>query len=100
MTIHLVDRHIVTHTCSGNPEPHPVVTRQHIVHTTPGRSCLTPVTVQSGQSRAVVDCARRNPTDRQCPNCRTIITIRNVTTDHLGDQDSGHAHVTTSKALR
>jgi hypothetical protein len=90
VTIHLVDIHVVTHTCPADPQPHAIDTRQTVLHTTPGRPCLTPVTVHGATATVVIDCARHEPHERQCANCRTIITVRTVTTEHLGYQGPAH----------
>ena len=100
MTIYLVDVHDVTHTCPADPEPHPYITQRRIVHVTPGRPCAAPVTVHCGPTSTVVDCNRVRPSDGQCANCRTIITVRYHTAEFRGDQGpepntarpaSGHA---------
>ena len=53
---------------------------------TPGRACLTPITLGSGDNATTIPCARREPSDRQCVNCRAIITITKATVRDLGYQ--------------
>jgi hypothetical protein len=86
VTIYLVDVHDLTHTCPADSEPHPYITNRRIVHVTPGRPCLTPVTVHPGPVSTVVDCHRVRPHGGQCVNCRTIITVRHHTTEYRGYQ--------------
>jgi hypothetical protein len=100
VTIYLVDEHIVTHTCPGDLAPHAVDTRHTIVHITPGRACLRPVTVTCGNRRAQVPCGQREPADRQCPNCRNIITIRTGTAEHLGWQGPTDHPTTSTGTMR
>jgi hypothetical protein len=83
MTIYAVEVHHLIHTCPGNPEPHAVATWRRIIHTTPGRPCLTPITLANG---VTIPCGRHEPSDRQCANCRTIITVLKVTSRDLGYQ--------------
>jgi hypothetical protein len=53
------------------------------VHTTPGRPCLSPVTIRVGGTIATIPCGRHNPAHRQCGNCRTVVTTLAITaTDH------------------
>lgn len=85
MTIYAVEVEHQVHTCPGNPEPHPVITRRRIVGVTPGRPCLAPITVDQ-HIRTTIPCGRREPSDRQCLHCRTTITITNVTVVDLGYQ--------------
>jgi hypothetical protein len=86
MTIYAIEVFHLTHTCPANPEPHPVDTRRRIVHVTPSRPCLTPVTVRSGDAAATIPCGRHEPSDRQCGNCRPIIRVLKVTSRDLGYQ--------------
>ena len=86
MTIYAIEVEHLVHTCPGNPQPHPVDTRRRIVHVTPGRPCLTPVTIGDGDTATTIACGRHEPYDRQCANCRTIITIQKVTVRDLGYQ--------------
>jgi hypothetical protein len=90
VTIYTVDIHDITHTCPADPEPHVIDSRRTIVHVTPGRPCLTPVTVGSGPASTVLACHRVRPYDGQCANCRTIVTVRTVTTEHVGYQGPAH----------
>ena len=88
MTIYAVDLHIRIHTCPADPTPHPVEIQRRIVHITPGGPCLTPVTIHSGPTTATVPCGRHASADRQCGNCRIIVTIHAVTVEHLdNDQE-------------
>jgi hypothetical protein len=84
VSIVVIDMHVITHTCPADPEPHAVDIRRRIVHTIPGRPCLTPVTRHSGKAPTTFPCGQWLPSDRQCGNCRTIITVRSVTTEHRG----------------
>ncbi|HEY0699067.1 MAG TPA: hypothetical protein VGD43_14805 [Micromonospora sp.] len=79
MTIHIVDIEQVLHTCPAEPEPHPYTERRTIVAVIPGGPCRNPVTVRSGQTSRVIACHRREPTERQCPACRVIVTERTIT---------------------
>jgi hypothetical protein len=87
MSIYAVEIVHLVHTCPGDPEPHPVSTWRRIIHTTPGRPCLTPITVHCGNQTAAIPCGRHEPTERQCANCRTIITIHKVTIRHLNSEE-------------
>ncbi len=84
MSIYRVDEHRITHTCPADPTPHVIDIRRRIVHVTPGRPCLTPVTITSGAVTATVPCGRYLPARRQCGHCRTIITTGRITTEHRG----------------
>jgi hypothetical protein len=66
MSIYLTDVHVITHTFPGDPhEPHAIDTRRTLVHVTPDRPCLTPVTIHSGGRSVVVDCDRHEPAERR-----------------------------------
>ena len=80
MTIYLVDVHHVMHTCPAEAEPPPYATRHTIVAITPARACITPVTIRIGDTTATIACGQHEPHHRQCPNCRNIVTYRNITT--------------------
>jgi hypothetical protein len=83
MTIYLVDVHVLTHTCPADPEPHPVRTSRTVVHVTPGGPCRTPVTLHCHDATTIqLSCGRREPRERQCDACRTIIIERTVTVEH------------------
>ena len=84
MTIYAVNVHHRTHTCLGDPDPHPVDTIQQVVHVTPGGPCRTPVTIRLAHTTATLACGRRWPHHRQCPACRTTVVVLQVTTEHLG----------------
>jgi hypothetical protein len=86
VTIYLIDIHDITHTCPADPEPHTIDSRRRIVHVTPGRPCLTPVTIHSANDVATIPCSRNEPSERQCANCRTIITVRHHTAEFRGYQ--------------
>jgi hypothetical protein len=74
MAIYLVHVEELFHTCPGNPEPHAWDIRRTIIHTTPGRPCLAPVTITSGQTSRQIPCSIALPDRRQCDACRTVIT--------------------------
>jgi len=74
MSIHLVAVQHQLHNCPSEQEPHPWSTTRTVVQTISGRPCLNPVTIRSGDVVAVVACGRHDPANRQCGNCRTIIT--------------------------
>jgi hypothetical protein len=80
MTFHIVDIVQVTHTCPGQPGPHPFDIRRTVVHVIPGGPCRTPVTIRSGDTVTQIACGRHEPVDRQCPACRVIVTERTITT--------------------
>ena len=83
MSIHAITEHHDIHTCPADPQPHPWRITRTLVHTTPGRPCLTPVTVRLGDAVVTVPCGRHEPTHRQCGNCRTVVTTLAITaTDH------------------
>ena len=84
MTIYAIHVHEVTHTCPGDPEPHPFDIRRRVIHTTPGGPCRTPVTVHVGATIAVVPCGLRYPAHRQCGACRVIVTVLQTTAEHHG----------------
>ena len=98
MSIYAVTQHQVLHTCPADPEPHPIATTQTVVHVTPGRTCLTPVTIRIGNTTRTVSCGRRLPYERQCGSCRTIVTVRSVTTTDLGYQGPAHLAPATEDA--
>jgi hypothetical protein len=74
VSIHLVAVRHELHTCPAEAGPHPWSTTRTVLQMIPGRSCLTPVTIRSGDVAAVVACGRHDPADKQCRNCRAIIT--------------------------
>jgi hypothetical protein len=80
MTIHVVDIEQVVHTCPAQPEPHPYDIRRTVVHVIPGGPCRTPVTIRCGNTTTQVPCGRHEPTNRQCPACRIIVTERSIST--------------------
>jgi len=83
VSIYLVDVHVVTHTCPADAEPHPVSTARTIVHVTPGGPCHTPVTLHDHDGTTIeIPCGRREPHDRQCGACRTVVIERTVTIEH------------------
>ncbi len=86
MRICRVDEHRLVHTCPANDEPHPVDIRRTVVHVTDPQPCLAPVIIRSGDTVAVVDCGRHEPSDRQCGNCRVVVTTGTVTIEDLGYQ--------------
>lgn len=93
MTAYLVDVHHLTHTCPADPEPHPYDTRRTIVAVNPGGVCLRPVTVRSGDTTAVIACARHVPREQQCPACRITVIEHTVTFTFMGHH--GPQHPTT-----
>ncbi len=99
MTIYAVDVLYLLHTCPGNAEPHPVDIRRRIVHITPGRPCLTPVTITSGAVTTTVPCGTIRRTKDQCGPCRTIITTGTVTTEHRGHHTLAGTGPNTSGAV-
>ena len=86
MSIYAVEVFHLIHTCPADPDPHRVDTRRRIVHVTPGGPCLTPVTIGRGDTATTIPCARHEPAERQCANCRTIIRVLKVTSRDLGHQ--------------
>jgi len=83
VSTYLVDVHVVTHTCPADPQPHPAHTSRTIVHVTPGGSCRTPVTLHHHDGTTTqLPCGRREPHDRQCPACRTVVIERRITVEH------------------
>jgi hypothetical protein len=83
MSIYLVDVHVVTHTCPADPNPHPVHTSRTIVHVTPGGPCRTPITIGCDDGTTMqLPCGRREPRERQCDACRTVVTERTITFEH------------------
>lgn len=98
MIIYAVDVHYLIHTCPADPEPHPVDTRQQVVHVTPGGPCRTPVTVRCGDTATVIPCGRRKPVKRQCHACRTTVTVHRATTRRLNAQPVHVAPATTGHA--
>ena len=85
MTAYLVDVHHLTHTCPADPdEPHPYDTRRTIVAVTSGGSCRRPVTVQSGDTTALIACGRHVPREQRCPACLITVIEHSVTFTHTG----------------
>ncbi len=82
MSIYLVDVHVVTHTCPADPQPHPAHITHTIVHITPGGPCRTPVTLYDDDGTTQIPCGRREPHERQCGACRTVVIERTVTVEH------------------
>jgi hypothetical protein len=80
----------LTHTCPANPEPHAYDTRRVIVAIAPGGPCRRPVTVRSGDTLASVACGRHEPTDGQCPACRTIVIEHAITVTDMGHHGRRH----------
>jgi hypothetical protein len=74
MTLYLVSEREILHRCPAWPDPHTVQVERTILHITPGRACLSPVTIRIGDTVATVDCGRHEPYERQCSSCRTIVT--------------------------
>jgi hypothetical protein len=68
------------HTCPAQPGPHPYDIRRTVVHVIPGGPCRTPVTIRCGNTTTQVPCGRHEPTNRQCPACRIIVTERSIST--------------------
>ena len=88
MTIYAVTVHHRTHTCPGDPDPHPFDTAQQVVHVTPGGACRTPVTVRLNGTTTTVACGRRFPHHRQCPACQiTVVTLQVNRPGDLGGSD-------------
>ena len=87
MTIYRVDEHALTHTCPGNPESHPYNTVRTLVSAIPGPPCLTPVTIRCADTVVTLPCSRRLPHDRQCKNCRPILTIGQSSSHYTGYDD-------------
>ncbi|MEV6377276.1 hypothetical protein [Micromonospora musae] len=85
MTIHVVDVAHVTHTCPGQPEPHPYDTRRTVIDIIPGGPCRTPVTIRCGQVTTTIPCHRHEPADRQCGACRNIVSQHTITTRHFSE---------------
>jgi hypothetical protein len=84
MTVYLVDIAIRTHTCPGDGDPHPYDIGRQVVHVIPGGPCQTPLTISDGDTTTQIPCASRQPADRQCHACRTVITERTITVHHDG----------------
>jgi hypothetical protein len=80
----VVDVHDYTHTCPGDPVPHIVDSRRTVVEYIPSGPCLHPVAVRSGARVVDLPCGRVLPVERQCAACRPVVTVRTVTTTHLG----------------
>jgi hypothetical protein len=85
MTIYAITEHHDLHTCPADPQPHPWMITRTLVHVTPGRPCLTPVTIRLANTVATIPCGRHNPTNRQCGNCRTVVTTIAITAIDHGD---------------
>lgn len=84
MNIHRIDAHHIVHRCPTDPQPHGVDIRRTIVHITDTGPCLTPVTIGHDTSAtATVACGRHEPHERQCDNCRTVITAGTTTIEYL-----------------
>ena len=98
MTFIHVDIHQFTHTCPGNPEPHPVDIRRTIVAVLDGGPCRQPITVHSGGATAVIACGRHESADRQCPACRVTVIERSITTTNLGHHGPQHPTTDTGAA--
>ena len=98
MSIYQVDEHTFTHTCPADDQPHPFDTQRVIVAITPGRDCLTPVTIRCGDNRVTIPCGEYRSHDQQCAACRTIITIRCATADDLGPDEPTAAGPTGTHA--
>ncbi|MGK5681347.1 hypothetical protein [Actinoplanes sp. URMC 104] len=97
MTAVQVDVHHRTHTCPANPdEPHPYDTRRTIVAVNPGGACRRPVTVRSGNTTALIACARHVPRDQRCPACRITVIERTVTFTHTGHHGQQQPHTGTA----
>jgi hypothetical protein len=62
------------HTCPAQPGPHPVDTIGTVLQTIPSRRCTRPITATCGNVTAVVACGRHEQYERQCRNCRIVIT--------------------------
>lgn len=78
MSIYLVAIEHVMHECPAEQEPHPYDTRHTILAVTPGRACTTPVTIRIGNTTATIPCGTHEPSERQCGNCRNIITFQHA----------------------
>ncbi|RZU50814.1 hypothetical protein EV385_2600 [Krasilnikovia cinnamomea] len=94
MTIHIVDVHDRTHTCPADPTPHPIDSTRRLVDTVPGGPCRQPIT------GTAVPCGRRRPADQQCDACRTTVTVRHHTRDHLGPAPRTTVRPSTALAAR
>ena len=81
MSIYAISRHERWHTCPADPQPHLFESTQQVVHITPGRPCLTPVTIRCGDTVVTIPCGRHDPYYRQCGNCRDIVTVLSLTTE-------------------
>jgi hypothetical protein len=91
MTAYQVDVHHLTHTCPADPdEPHPYDSRRTIIAVNPGGPCRRPVTVRSGDTTAVIDCARHVPREQRCPACRITVIEHAVTFTHTGHHGPQH----------
>jgi hypothetical protein len=86
MPRHTIDVHVLTHTCSGNPEPHVIETWRSLVDTIPGGNCSNRREISSGPEPTLVDCGRALPPERRCAACSVIITIRDTTITDLGEE--------------
>jgi hypothetical protein len=84
VTIYANHAHYITHTCPADPQPHVIEVRRRILQVTAVRPCRNPVTIPSGDTITVVDCGRREPYERQCATCRSIVTVVKTTVIHLG----------------
>jgi hypothetical protein len=93
VTAYLVDVHHLTHTCPADPGPHPYDTRRTIVAIAPGGSCRRPVTVRSGNTTAVIACARHVPREQRCPACRTTVIEHQVTFTFMGHHGPQHPRI-------
>ena len=82
MSIYRIAVHQTTHTCPGEPTPHVTAIHRRVLTVIDGGPCRAPVTVRCGDTTVTIACGRHEPTDRQCPACRTIITEHTITTSH------------------
>ncbi|GAA1028503.1 hypothetical protein GCM10009557_13770 [Virgisporangium ochraceum] len=84
MNIYRIDEHHVLHRCPIDEQPHVIDIRRTIVHVTDTGPCLTPVTIgHDTGTTSTVACGRHEPHERQCDNCRTVITTGTITTSYL-----------------
>lgn len=78
MNIYLVAIDYQWHQCPAEPDQHPWSIDRQILAVTPGRRCVAPVTIHIGDTAAVVACGRHEPAERQCTNCRNVITYQHT----------------------
>ncbi len=74
MTHYIVSEQEILHRCPAWPEPHPYRVERTVLAVIPGGPCRSPVTIRVGNTTTTVPCGEHEPSDRQCVNCRTVIT--------------------------